>query len=119
MKESLRMSRVNELIQREIANLLEKMIERHSGILVSVTEVVTTPDLKHAKVYISILGSAEQKRNYFKNVEKHRVSIQSAIGSHIKLKYTPVLDFVPDRRVEEANKVLSIIDKLEKKEDSL
>lgn len=119
MKESLRMSRVNELIQREIAELLEKMIERHSGILVSVTEVATTPDLKHAKVYISILGSTEQKRNYFRNVEKHRVLIQSAIASHIKLKYTPVLDFTLDRRVEEANNVLSIIDELEKKEDSL
>ncbi len=119
MKESLRMTRVNELIQREIANLLEKMIERHSGVLVSVTEVITTPDLKHAKVYISVMGSPEQKRNYFKNVEKHRVLIQSAIASHIKIKYTPVLHFTQDHRVEEANNVLSIINELEKKEDSL
>jgi ribosome-binding factor A len=118
MKESLRMSRVNELLQREIADLLEKMIERHRGILVSVTEVVTTPDLKHAKVYISILGNEEQKQNYFREVEKHRILIQSAIASHIKLKYTPVLDFVLDNRIEKANKVLSIINELEQKENS-
>ena len=117
MKESLRMSRVNELIQREIADILEKIIDRHSGILVSVTEVVTTPDLKHAKVYISILGSTEQKRKYFRNVEKHRVIIQTTIASHVKLKYTPVLDFTFDHRVEKTNKVLSIINDLEKTDE--
>lgn len=117
MRESLRMTRINELIQREIAGLLEKIIERHNGILLSVTEVITTPDLKHAKVYISILGNEGLKRNYLKDIEKHRAAIQSSIASHIKLKYTPILNFILDHRVEKADKILSLINELEKEDE--
>ncbi|HBM17176.1 MAG TPA: 30S ribosome-binding factor RbfA [Lentisphaeria bacterium] len=113
MKESLRMTRINELLQHEIATILEKIIDRESGCLVSVTEVNTTPDLRCAKVYISIFGSAESKKKYMKAVEKNRIYIQSLIASVIKIKYTPVLDFELDRRLEAGDKVLSIINDLD------
>jgi len=118
MKESLRMTRINELLQHEIADILEKIIERRSGSLVSVTEVKTTPDLKFAKVYISILGPLEPKREIFKSIQKNRALIQSSIASVIKIKYTPVLDFTLDKRFEDGDKVLSMINDMEHESDT-
>ena len=118
MKESLRMARVNELLLHEIANILEKIIERKSGCLVSVSEVNTTPDLRFAKVYISILGSKELKKEYMKAVIKNRAYIQSLIASVIKIKYTPVLDFELDTRMEAGDNVLSIINDMEHQNQS-
>lgn len=115
MKESMRMTRINELLQHEIADILERIIERKSGSLVSVTEVNTTPDLKFAKVYISILGPEENKKEIFRSIEKQRVFIQSSIASVIKIKYTPVLDFTLDKRFEAGDKVLSIINDMEQR----
>lgn len=117
MKESLRITRINELLQHEIADILEKIIERRSGSLVSVTEVKTTPDLKFAKVYISILGPLEPKREIFKSIQKNRALIQSSIASVIKIKYTPVLDFTLDTRFEAGDKVLSMINDMEHESD--
>ncbi len=117
MKESLRMTRINELLKREIAGILEKIIERKSGSLISVTEVNTTPDLKFAKVYISILGPLQAKKEIFKSIEKHRALIQTSIASVIKIKYTPVLHFTLDNRFEAGDKVLSIINEIEHQND--
>ncbi|MEI6056099.1 MAG: 30S ribosome-binding factor RbfA [Lentisphaerota bacterium] len=115
MKENIRMTRINELLKREIANILEKIIDRKSGSLVSVTEVKTTPDLKFAKVYISILGPLEPKKEIFKSIQKNRAFIQSSIASVIRIKYTPVLHFTIDERFEDGDKVISMINDMEHK----
>ena len=62
MKSAPRITRVNELLKREIANLIEKYIEHKKDCLISVTEVNTTPDLRQAKVHISILGDNNMKK---------------------------------------------------------
>jgi len=113
MKESMRMTRLNELLQHEIAGILERIIDRKSGTLFSVTEVHTTPDLRFAKVYISVMGSKEAKKEYMKAVVKNRIYIQSLIASVIKIKFTPVLHFELDTRMEAGDKVLSIITNME------
>lgn len=117
MKENMRIVRINELLQHEIANILERIIERKSGSLVSVTEVKTTPDLKFAKVYISILGPLEPKREIFKAIQKNRALIQASIASVIRIKYTPVLDFTLDKRLEAGDKVISMINDMDANTD--
>jgi len=108
-----RMARVNELMRREIAELLERRIEHTTNCLVTVTEVKTSSDLKHAKVYISLIGGQKGKEAVIALLEEHRVFLQQKISRDIKIKYTPVLEFEYDHRVEAANKVLAIISEIE------
>ena len=112
-KSAPRMTRVNELLKREIADLIEKYIEHRKGCLISVTEVKTTPDLRQAKVHISILGGENEKKELMSNLQKKRTFIQQQASRHITLKYTPVIDFVYDKRIESGDKVLAILNQLE------
>ena len=110
-----RMTRVNELLKRELADLIKKNIEYNRNYLVTITEVKTTPDLRHAKVFVSIMGgdNETEKKEILKKIEKKRSLIQNHMSSHVVLKYTPVLTFMLDKRLEEGDKVLGIMQELE------
>ena len=112
---SKRMLRVNELLKREIADLLERMDLNLTNALVSIPEVSATPDLRRAKVHVSILGGdSELKHNVLMFLRKHRVELQNKMTSHITLKYTPVLEFVEDSRLEAGDKVLALLEEMER-----
>ncbi|MCP4180427.1 MAG: 30S ribosome-binding factor RbfA [bacterium] len=113
MKSTGRMVRVNELIKREIADIIQNKIERISGRLISVTEVDTAPDLRNSKVSISILGDRDTKREAMKKLNNKRSYIQSLIAKNVKLKYTPVLEFELDEKIEAGDKVFAILNELD------
>lgn len=111
-----RLTRVNEMLKREIANLLERdRIATDS--LVSVTSVDVAPNLRHAKVYMSIFGCDEEgKTLVMRAIFKRRKEIQQKMASHIHLKYTPILEFYLDDKLEAGARVLSILSDLDDEE---
>lgn len=114
-----RITRVNELIKREIACILESK-EFEEECLISVTQVKTSPDLRHAKVYISVLGGDNRvRRKAMRYLERNRGDFQKKMSRNIVLKYTPVLEFIPDLQLEEADRLLSIMAELEKDDSNL
>jgi ribosome-binding factor A len=111
------MLRINEIIKREIADLLERK-SQELNCLVSVTEVIASQDLRHAKVLISLYGANPQARRAVQRfLEHNRADLQKKMAHDIILKYTPVLEFIFDRKYEEADRILSLIAELEKNED--
>ncbi len=114
MSSSKRMQRINELLKREIAGLLEKQGFRNSSVLVSVTEVSVSADLRHAAVYVSVLGGGEADRaKVFTELRGRRGEIQNSIAGTVRLKYTPVLHFKSDPRIEAGDRVISMIEEIE------
>jgi ribosome-binding factor A len=113
VKSAPRMIRVNELIKREVADSIEKHIEHKKDCLISVTEVNTTPDLRQAKVRISILGNDDAKKDIMRTLQKKRTFIQQLLARNIALKYTPVIEFQYDSRIELGDKVLAMLNELE------
>lgn len=107
-----RMRRVDEMIQRELGMLCKREISSYVSGLLTITEVKTSPDLRHAQVYFSVLGSAEAHGQALKLLLGHRAHFQHEIATRIKLKYTPVLKFHVDTSPEQADHVLSIISEL-------
>ena len=108
------MLRVNELLKREIADLLECVDFNLENCLVSVSKVNTSPDLRHAKVHISVLGGDDIiKRDIMKFLRRNRVELQKKIARDIILKYTPVLEFTFDNQIESGDKILAIIAEME------
>ena len=105
-----RMQRVNDLIREEISELLGREVRdpRLAGII-SVTEVVTSPDLRHAKVYFSILGTEEEKRQAEDGLAAASGFIRKGLGERLSIRYTPELSFEIDESIERGSRLLQLI----------
>jgi ribosome-binding factor A len=111
---SLRLQRVRELLKREIGEVIRREFPVSEAGLVSVNDVDVSGDLHSAVVFISILGTAEQQKRGLGLLTRHRKRIQGLVARGVVLKYTPTLKFLVDDSVARGNRVLQIIDELEK-----
>lgn len=111
---SLRLLRVRELLKREIGEAIRQEIPVQQAGLVTVNDVDVAGDLKNARVYLGLLGTTEQKKTALGLLEANRARIQSLVSRTVVLKYTPKLKFVVDESVDRGNRVLQIIEELEK-----
>ena len=111
---SHRLLRVRELLKREIGEAIRREIPIQQAGLVTVNDVEVAGDLKNAKVYLGLLGTTEQKKTALAMLNTHRTRIQSFVAKTVVLKYTPRLKFVVDESVDRGNRVLKIIEELEK-----
>ena len=111
---SLRLQRVRELLKREIGEAIRREFHVSEAGLITVNDVDVAGDLKSATVFISILGNPEQQKRGFQMLNEHRVRIQGLVGRAVVLKYTPTLKFVFDDSIVRGNRVLQIIEELEK-----
>lgn len=109
-----RHERVRELLKREIGEAIRREIPVDQAGLITVNDVGIAGDLKSALVFVSILGGAEQQRTGFALLEKNRFRIQDLVARSVVLKYTPRLRFVIDDSIVRGNRVMAIMDELEK-----
>ena len=82
------------------------------NLLVTVTQVDVTPDLKSAHVYVSVLGS-EGRKDVLPKLEANRAALQADLSKHVVLKYTPHLVFHLDDSIERGARVLEILQEIE------
>ena len=111
---SLRIQRVRELLKREIGEAVRREFHVSEAGLITVNDVDLAGDLKSATVFISILGNPDQQKRGFQLLNEHRVRIQGFVGRAVVLKYTPRLKFAFDDSIVRGNRVLQIIEELEK-----
>jgi ribosome-binding factor A len=79
-----------------------------------VTEVKVSPDLRHARVLISVFGSTEEKRQTLDALTGATGFIRRQIGSRIRLRYTPELTFDYDESVERGDRMMRLIEEVSK-----
>lgn len=113
---SHRLLRVRELLKREIGEAIRRELPVQQAGLVTVNDVDVSGDLKNARVYLGLLGNSEQKKIAVDLLNKQRVRIQSLVGKAVVMKFTPRLNFVVDESIDRGNRVLQIIEELEKAE---
>jgi ribosome-binding factor A len=111
---SLRLQRVRELLKREIGEVIRREIPVGESGLITVNDVMVASDLHTATVYVGILGNESQQKTGLERLHQHRKRIQGLVGKAVILKYTPQLRFVVDDSITQGNRVLKIIDELEK-----
>jgi ribosome-binding factor A len=109
-----RIARVAEMIRREVSQLLFSGIkdERVGMGMVSVTHVDVAGDLQHAKVFVSIYGSDEDKRAAMAGLKSATGYVRSELGNRMRLRRTPEILFIEDASIEQGTKVLSLINRL-------
>ena len=111
---NLRHERVRELLRRAIGEAIRREFHVNDVGLITVNDVEVGGDLRTAVVFITILGNADQQKHGLQVLEQNRIRIQSLVANSVVLKYTPTLKFIVDDSIVRGNRVLQILDELEK-----
>lgn len=110
-----RLTRLNELLRRELADALFRVMqnERFDLAAVTITRVVLGRDLRDARVHVSIRGHQNERPRMLALLHRHRAEFQRRINKDLAMKYTPRLTFELDTSLEEGDHVLAVLAKLE------
>ena len=114
-----RIVRINELLKRVLADLMETLgFNEEQGRIISITRVDCASNLKSASVYVSILGAKneEEEARIIRRLIERKSEIQALMSQEIILKYTPVLQFVLDHSVADGDRVLDLLRHMEDEE---
>ena len=115
---SNRIGRINEEIQREISAQIRRLKDpRVSGTgMVSVTRVDTTGDLRYSRIYISVLNK-EQEKDVLKGLKSASGFLRRELGSALRLRYPPELQFIADDSMEYGAHILELLHNVEVQEE--
>lgn len=115
-----RLTRVNELIKRELSDLITRFsIAPSPSVLISVTEVRTSVDLRNATVSVSVFnGDKIVNRQVLETLNSKRRDFQSAMAKTLGFKHTPVLNFRIDSRVAAGDRVFAMLEEMEQQSGS-
>lgn len=106
-----RTERINELLREEISDLLRRELkDPRIGGLVSITEVDVSPDLQQAKVYVSVLGTDEERDDTLKVLTAASRFLQRELRKRLTIRRTPELTFLRDDSIEHGARILSLLE---------
>ncbi len=108
-----RRERINELIRKEISELLRREVKdpRLKG-FITITEVSVSPDLRHAKVFVSVMGTKEEWKHSLDGLAAASGFLRRELGERLSLRYTPELSFERDQSIEQGSRLLELIKKV-------
>jgi ribosome-binding factor A len=114
---SRRTERLNHLLRQEITELLQREAkDPRLSVMVSVTRVSVSADMHLAKVFVSVLGTEEEKKGLLAGLHAASGFLRRELASRLSLRYTPDLSFVYDDTMEQAGKVIQLIDEVSSSE---
>ena len=111
---STRTIRINELVQRELSDILR---QRHTAeaVAITVSEVRIAPDLRDGRVFVAILGDAATVADRFRWLQKKSPEIREELAKRIVLKFLPHLTYVLDKSSDRVARLLRAMDEIEQK----
>ncbi len=116
---SRRTQRLNDLIQEEISDLIRRQIkDPRLGCFLTVTRVDTSPDLRYAKVFISVMGSDEEKQKAMAGLASASSFLYRELRGRLSLHRTPRLIFYQDDSIERGAQVLHLIKEVKGREET-
>lgn len=110
---SNRTLRVNELIQRELSDILRKRYHSEA-VAITLTEVRVAPDLRDARVFVSIVGGEEESGAKLRWLRSKARELREELGRRIVLKYLPRFEYVPDHSTEKGARILDMLDQIDR-----
>jgi ribosome-binding factor A len=114
---SRRTERLNHLLRQEITQLLQREAkDPRLSVMVSITRVSVSADMHYAKVFVSVMGTEEEKKGLLAGLHAASGFLRRELASRLSLRYTPDLTFVYDDTMEQAGKVIQLIDQVSSSE---
>ena len=112
-----RTERLNHLLRQEITDLLQREAkDPRLSAMVSVTRVSVSSDLRYAKVFISVLGTEEEKRGVLAGLHAASGFLRRELSGRLSIRYTPEVSFFYDDTMEQAGRVIQLIDEVRSSE---
>jgi ribosome-binding factor A len=108
---SNRTIRVNELVQRELNDILHKRYQSEA-VAITVTEVRVSPDLRDARAFVSIVGNDETVEQKLRWLRTKARDIREELGRRIVLKFLPKIDYLIDKSSIRGARILQVIDEI-------
>jgi len=108
---SNRTIRVNELVQRELSDILHRHYQSEA-VAITITDVRVSPDLHDARVLISVLGSEEAAEQKLRWLRTKAVDIRQELGRRIVLKFLPKFEYALDKSVRQVERLTRLLDEL-------
>ena len=107
-----RMRRVDEAVRAVLSEAISSQLKDPRIGFVTVTGVDTSPDLRYARVYVSVLGDEGERTASLEALQSSRGFLQARIGEELRMKRTPALSFQYDETVERADRMTRLIDEV-------
>ena len=117
MVHSHRQEKLGEQIAEDISDLIRTRVKDPRIGFVSVTRVEVSGDLRHAKVYVSVMGSPEERKATMQGLNKATGFLRHELASRLTLRYMPEIAFKLDNSIEEGSRVLELINKVSKEDE--
>ena len=118
-KNSVKNIRINSEVQREMSSIIrDELKDPRIHPMTSVMAVEVTPDLKFAKIFVSVLGNDEEKEKTMEGLKKSASFARHQLAKRMNLRNTPELTFVLDTSIEYGVTMSKKIDELKEKEES-
>jgi ribosome-binding factor A len=108
---SNRTLRVNELLQREISDILRKRYQSEA-VAITISEVRVSPDLREGRVFVSVVGDDATVEQKLKWLRSRAAQIREEVGKRIVLKFLPKFDYVLDASVARGTRILQMLDEI-------
>jgi ribosome-binding factor A len=109
---SNRTVRVNELLQREISDILRKRYQSEA-VAITIAEVRVSPDLREARVFVSVVGTEEETTEKLRWLRTKASEIREEVGRNVVLKYLPKFDYILDQSAIRGTRILQMLDEIE------
>jgi len=108
------MRRVDEAVRQVIGDAVAGDLKDPRVGFVTVTDVKTSADLRHARVYVSVLGDSEQRQASLEGLRSAHGFLQGRVAAELRLKRTPTLEFSYDDTTDRALRVDALIDEIDR-----
>lgn len=115
-----RQEKVRELLKEEISIILQRELKDPRIGFVTVTDVDVTPDLRQAKVFVSILGTEEERKENMAILKRSERFVRQALSKKLTMKMLPEIEFKVDTSVDKGIKILELLEQIKRddKEES-
>lgn len=110
---SVRTEKVASLIKHELGEIFQRNFSMDEYGFMTVTEVRVSPDLKIAKVFVSIFGDVKRKERSMELLKREKGFIRSELGHNIRLKFTPSITFFLDESLDQAMNINKILNQIQ------
>ena len=111
-----RQEKLGELIAAELSNLLRTRVKDPRVGFASITRVEVSGDMRHAKVFVSVMGDSKEQKETMKGLTNATGFLRHELASLLTLRFMPELVFKLDHSIEEGSRILELINKVEQEE---
>ena len=108
-----RVDRINGLLRQQISELLSRGIkDPRLNALITITQVQTSSDLRSARVFVSVMGDQETKDSAMEGLRSAATFMRRELRDRLSLRYVPFMTFMVDNTIEDATRLLTVLDSL-------